>query len=178
MCFFHPQSLNFDINEYLGEGDLLWRMLVAFAKLRKKLSSMSCVIALLLTRGKKDRSPEELVAYVHEYRDEYITAQSIQFRGGSSSYCGRNRRCSKWELPPPGWLKINCDAALDLQSGRVGVGVICRNDTGNVVECAALRKKLIDSVTTLEAMAIFDGLKLTLRMGATHVQIERVIHKL
>lgn len=38
--------------------------------------------------------------------------------------------------------------------------------------CAALKKSVNCSVATLEAMAIFDGLKLALRMGATLIIIE------
>lgn len=43
---------------------------------------------------------------------------------------------------------------------------------GSVLECAALRKRAIDSVPTLEAMAIFDGLKLAVNRGADHIVVE------
>lgn len=117
-------------------------------------------------------SPTEIIDYVHNYRNEYMAAQSCSSRRIRSGFDPRSRSRPKWTLPPSGWLKINCDAALDLQSGRAGVGIICRNEMGVVVECAALRKSVECSVATLEAMAIFDGLRIARRLGVARIMVE------
>lgn len=82
-----------------------------------------------MVRGERELSPEEIVEYVYNYRNEYITSQSRDSRGVGSNFISRSRVRPKWSNPPPGWLKINYDAVLDLQSGRAGVGVICKNET-------------------------------------------------
>lgn len=95
---------------------------------------------------------------MHKYRIDYSVAQSCFLKRIGTSYGLRNKIRPKWTPPPPGWLMINCDAALDLHSGRAGVGTICRDEAGKVIECAAWRKAVDCSVATLEAMAVFDGL--------------------
>ncbi|KAL5788182.1 hypothetical protein ACOSP7_005131 [Xanthoceras sorbifolium] len=40
---------------------------------------------------------------------------------------------SRWEAPPPGSLKLNCDAAVKVDSPCVGLGAVIRNSSGQVV---------------------------------------------
>lgn len=110
--------------------------------------------------------------FVNNYTEEFRRAQSL-----SRGTYGRQlpppvRSNPKWKPPPVGCLKINCDSSLDLHAGKAGVGIIIRDHLGSVLECAALRKRAIDFVPTLEAMAIFYGLKLAVNRGADHIIVE------
>lgn len=42
----------------------------------------------------------------------------------------RERRCAK---PPFGWVKVNCDAALEVHHVRMGVGIVIRDHEGVVI---------------------------------------------
>lgn len=126
-----------------------------------------------LIRGEKEATPVEIIDFVYRYREEYRSAQGgFLLSGNCVNFHGRSRLRPKWNPPPHGWMKINCDAALDLHSGMAGVGIICRNEAGCVIECAALRKSVVCSVATLEAMAVLDGLKMARRLGAMNVVVE------
>ena len=63
----------------------------------------------------------------HEINSELLPAKQPANRG--------------WEAPPPGFCKINVDGATSLDgSGVLAVGVVIRNEGGNLV--AALCKAL------------------------------------
>ncbi|GLT55374.1 hypothetical protein SLA2020_285030 [Shorea laevis] len=38
-----------------------------------------------------------------------------------------------WQAPPAGYVKLNWDAAVDEGNRRMGIGVIARDHTGEVV---------------------------------------------
>jgi ribonuclease HI len=68
-------------------------------------------------------------------------------------------RCSDWKPPPPGWIKVNVDAAWDTSTKRGGTGVIIRSDTGSV--CLSAWEHLPECSSALEAelLACLHGLK-------------------
>ncbi|KAK1650721.1 hypothetical protein QYE76_068526 [Lolium multiflorum] len=68
-------------------------------------------------------------------------------------------RCSDWKPPPPGWIKVNVDAAWDISTKRGGTGVIIRSETGSV--CLSAWEHLPECSSALEAelLACLHGLK-------------------
>jgi hypothetical protein len=80
-------------------------------------------------------SPNDLVNMTYSYALEYKRAneQSNLLHNGN-----RNEQGGKWEAPTNGWYKANWDVALDSSSGRMGIGVIIRDDKGGVI--AAMSK--------------------------------------
>lgn len=54
---------------------------------------------------------------------------------------GQNPHIAAWRPPPPGTVKINYDAALDLQQGYVGVGIIARDHMGIFLGARSLVQK-------------------------------------
>ncbi|KAK2638334.1 hypothetical protein Ddye_026129 [Dipteronia dyeriana] len=56
-----------------------------------------------------------------------------------------------WYVPSPRCFKLNVDAAMDIDGGRYGVGIIFRDDHGVVVEAVALSFCGVVSVEVTEA---------------------------
>jgi len=60
---------------------------------------------------------------------------------------------SRWRAPRDGWLKVNWDAALHIQTKKMGIGVVVRNETGEVKAALAKFLPLVDDPTAAEAIA-------------------------
>ncbi|PPR97688.1 hypothetical protein GOBAR_AA22987 [Gossypium barbadense] len=56
-------------------------------------------------------------------------------------------------------VKINCDGMFDVKYSEAGVGVICRDCRGMVLDGAA-EKVTADEVEVVEAMAVTKGVQL------------------
>ncbi|KAL5778263.1 hypothetical protein ACOSP7_011189 [Xanthoceras sorbifolium] len=78
----------------------------------------------------------------------------------------------RWTRPAEGWLKLNVDASLRVDSCLVGLGVVVRNSNGDFM--AGLSRKLVGSVSIeiAEAFAILNGLHLTIESGFSRIQVE------
>ncbi|KMT19680.1 hypothetical protein BVRB_1g010660 [Beta vulgaris subsp. vulgaris] len=50
---------------------------------------------------------------------------------------GSSRVKARWCLPHAGFVKINVDAALNRDYGRVGLGLVARNENGEVIQAMA-----------------------------------------
>jgi ribonuclease HI len=46
---------------------------------------------------------------------------------------GRTTECQKWGVPSPGWVKLNWDASIEKEMGRVGYSALVRDERGLVV---------------------------------------------
>lgn len=108
-----------------------------------------------LIRGENSRTAQEVIYFVHKYNVDFRRAQASTRSNLGTPPPVVLRSLARWQPPPLGCLKINCDAALDLPACKAGVGVVIRDHLGGVVECAALKTQAMDFVSNLEAMAIF-----------------------
>ncbi|KAL0002421.1 hypothetical protein SO802_016202 [Lithocarpus litseifolius] len=77
-----------------------------------------------------------------------------------------------WKRPPPGCFKVNIDGALFSKAKQSGIGVIVRDEEGNVI--AALCKKLDFLLGTLEikAKALEVGVQFAEEIGLRNVVFE------
>nr|GMD52496.1 uncharacterized protein LOC109191080 [Ipomoea batatas] len=93
---------------------------------------------------------------------------------GSSDHHSRtrNKSASKWEKPTSGFLKLNTDAAVDVQRNRMGYGWVLRDDTGQFVAAACIPGRGLFSPKEAEAMAIREALSWTKRHGVSKIQVE------
>lgn len=137
---------------------------------------------MLSFRGEKVDKAVETIVFVNRFVDEFTKAELLKLGRINSRGLSRGKAPSRWIPPPTGWIKINCDAALDLHSGSAGLGIIIRDEVGRVIECAAIKKPAIQSIPTLEAMAIYEGLRMSKNLGAINILVESdaevVINKL
>lgn len=78
----------------------------------------------------------------------------------------------KWQKPEEGWLKLNCDAACDHQQGYMGMGVILRNHTGQVMAARSSTKMGFFEPAVAEAMSLLHGIFLCKELGVQNLIVE------
>lgn len=78
----------------------------------------------------------------------------------------------RWEVPPPGMIKINFDGAFDAASGSAGWGFVCRDSGGNVVGAAAGRIRRVRDALHAEALACSYAIKAATDWGMSELIFE------
>ena len=78
----------------------------------------------------------------------------------------------RWAPPPLGQYKVNSDGAVFANQRKVGLGVMIRDNNGNVI--AALSSPMVGPLGTLEteAKAMEVGMRFTLDLGIRDVVVE------
>ena len=60
-----------------------------------------------------------------------------------------------WRRPPPGFFKINWDVGLNVKKNRLGVGMIIRDDVGDVIAAMSLTIQTKPTPVVREAIEVF-----------------------
>lgn len=105
------------------------------------------------------------VDLLHSYR-------SLQQLSSDQPPMGQNSSVQHWSPPDDPWSKMNVDAAANYDGGLVGLGAIIRNSRGEVMAAATWRYHFPDDVEFVEAVAIYEGLKMAKLMGLYPLIIE------
>jgi hypothetical protein len=74
-----------------------------------------------------------------------------------------------WKCPQVGCFKMNCDAALDMEGRRMGMGIILRNHEGKVRAAWSLSKPGLLEPAAAEAVALFHGMKFCKELGISNL---------
>jgi hypothetical protein len=69
-----------------------------------------------------------------------------------------------WKKPPQGSIKINWDAAVDKQKGKIGMGVIARDHSGQVIAMLSGPKEFIDESSLVEALVAREAVYLCISL--------------
>ena len=77
-----------------------------------------------------------------------------------------------WVKPPVDFVKLNVDAAFDIDSGTGGTGAIIRDHTGFYVSGGRWSLLHVDDATTAVAHALRNGLLIAGQMGCNRVIVE------
>ncbi|KAK0583850.1 hypothetical protein LWI29_003986 [Acer saccharum] len=77
-----------------------------------------------------------------------------------------------WIPPNSGTYKVNVDAALDLERGKFGAGIVIRDHSGRILKAAALVVEGRVSIDIAEAKAVYEGLMLAKQSGLLPLSIE------
>lgn len=103
-------------------------------------------------------SPKPRMVLVKLFRGtcEYWSSKRKNLVGASTPF-GRDRE--RWAKPAQGYMKINCDAAFDVESGVAGLGIVARDSNGSLTG-VTLFHLLGSSVDSLDALAILEGVRL------------------
>jgi ribonuclease HI len=67
----------------------------------------------------------------------------------------------RWTPPPELMLKVNCDAALDVRKGVVGLGILARDKRGRVQGACSVTMKVTTSAPEAEALAALHAMIFT-----------------
>nr|GMC92116.1 uncharacterized protein LOC109155154 [Ipomoea batatas] len=79
---------------------------------------------------------------------------------------------SRWRKPPPGWVKLNVDVAINKGLNSTGLGFILRNEDGNFLAAKEQKWSGIFQPREAEAISIREALKWIKVMNVDRVQIE------
>jgi len=77
-----------------------------------------------------------------------------------------------WMKPPKGTIKVNFDAAINKNSGLLGLGVIARDCMGYVLGAKRLSKHMVIDAHPAELMAASYAVSFCLEAGFFHVIFE------
>lgn len=71
----------------------------------------------------------------------------------------------KWQVPDVDTIKVNFEPALDLDGGRIGIGVIARNNSGDIVLVKAGLAYARGDAERAEAMAALEAVQVARAHG-------------
>ncbi|KAL6140910.1 hypothetical protein ACLB2K_059202 [Fragaria x ananassa] len=109
--------------------------------------------------------PAHTVSWSLKLLEEYHRANPGKTNGRKA------RAVAKWEFPPPGRLKINCDGAFR-SNGEDGAAVVVRNEEGTFVGANVMKLPFLHSPLQAEAKACRMGICLAMRHDWKEVVIE------
>ncbi|XP_050212805.1 uncharacterized protein LOC126664453 [Mercurialis annua] len=87
----------------------------------------------------------------------------------SSVMEGKSQLC--WQKPDEGWIKINTDAG-NFQNGSWGLGVVGRDNNGDIIVAGHVRKRASPEIICAEAEAVKWGLELARDCSLNQIVIE------
>ncbi|KAH9784956.1 reverse transcriptase domain-containing protein [Citrus sinensis] len=122
----------------------------------------------VLFRGKRDE-PCIIAAKAEAVVDSF---KRIQAPGRILTAGDQMTTRASWSPPPSGWVKINVDAAINLEEHRVGLGIIIRDANKDIIAAAVKSTKLHSDVTFAEAEAMNWGLSVAIEKGLARVIVE------
>ncbi|XP_042977200.1 uncharacterized protein LOC122308072 [Carya illinoinensis] len=85
----------------------------------------------------------------------------------------RQRDFCRWKAPAIGQMKANWDAVLKLEEGRMGVGVVIRNENGDLMVSMCSQKHNVCSPLVAELQALWCALQICTDLNLTEVVFER-----
>ena len=83
-----------------------------------------------------------------------------------------SREVQKWKKPPQGIIKINFDGSFKVAERKGGIGVIARDDKGDIVGAAQAINQGITDPLVVEATAAIRALMFAKDMGFTRIILE------
>lgn len=77
-----------------------------------------------------------------------------------------------WKPPPPGYFKVNIDAAYIQEKGRMGIGIVVRDHRGDVHVVLAAPKSAVKSIFVAESCALLRATILCNELGLVQMEFE------
>jgi ribonuclease HI len=116
-----------------------------------------------------NRSFSDPASIISHARDIMSTFTEVHLRSPES---GLPHSQARWERPPLGWKKINWDAALEISNRRVGIGLVVRNDAGDIEAASTVCIPFVTDPTLAEALGAWHALLFCRKQRYTHVILE------
>ncbi|XVE70735.1 hypothetical protein DITRI_Ditri10aG0094800 [Diplodiscus trichospermus] len=118
----------------------------------------------------KMRLPDQVVFSANEALYDWIQA-NVTIEADRNRLIN-NRVCNRWHEPPVSYLKCNCDAATFYENGEVGMGMILRDELGNMIACRMLKSAGLPEVKECEALTLQQAMSWVCSMGYVRVIFE------
>jgi ribonuclease HI len=117
----------------------------------------------------KFTSPKVLVKTVVDQLGAFTSAtQNVRTQPSGN---GREHH-THWTKPPQGVVKVNWDAAVDINRKRIGFGVIVRNHDGDALAMISETMDLITDPVTAEALAARRAVEVSQTLGLRKIIME------
>ncbi|XP_042972836.1 uncharacterized protein LOC122304642 [Carya illinoinensis] len=84
----------------------------------------------------------------------------------------RQRDLCRWTAPATGQIKANWDATLKIEKGRMGAGVVIRNENGDLMVSVCSQKQNVCSSLVAELQALWCALRICAGLNLTEVVFE------
>ncbi len=107
------------------------------------------------------------VAFIADYQATLDTQETDEFH----ALQGRAGQ-ARWTPPPLGFLKINCDAALDSHQGTIGFGFLIRDSSGRVEATVCKSAHFLVEPVVVESLAVLCALELGTNRGMDRTILE------
>lgn len=115
--------------------------------------------------GRKVWEPGATARYITSLLEDLISLKM-------PSPVGKPARDTKWHPPEEGWVKLNTDAAFNINLFTGSAGVVMRDHQGQVLAAAARWFDDVPDALTAEALAAKEGLELAVENGYDRVILE------
>ncbi|XP_048489642.1 uncharacterized protein LOC109135632 [Beta vulgaris subsp. vulgaris] len=113
------------------------------------------------------REPTETLSYALKINNEVSSASPIANTSGVVLLPFP----TGWSKPKASYVKVNTDAG-QIGSLGCGIGVVCRDEFGEVLATGTFEHQVESEPRVAEAKAIFYGMKLALELGYSCVEVE------
>ena len=162
-----------------------------FKKLRSPEQSMGSFADLVFSARQQDENMElfMVVAWMiwtrrnkRHFNEQHLPSEKIleaatalltEFHGNS---VGRSERkltqTQRWVPPVAGMYKVNYDGACFVDEEKAGIGVVVRNDRGQVMGSLAEKIEMPPTMEVLEAMAARRAMIFMEELGLRHAVFE------
>jgi hypothetical protein len=114
-------------------------------------------------------SPTHMVKSTMDFLTEFHAAQLLP---PTASVARTQSVRQLWRRPPEGVVKVNWDAALDKDTKMMGVGVIVRDERGDVLATLCTTIPFVTDPTIAEAIAAWKAVELGCELGFQRVILE------
>lgn len=113
-------------------------------------------------------SPANIFKQAETIRAEFKEANCIEDKNGDPAI----REVEKWKKPSEGMIKVNWDAAFMNDSKRMGAGIVCRDQEGDLLFSACMPQSNAMTASQAEAIALWKTMKLCEDLQVGEAELE------
>ncbi|XP_042983222.1 uncharacterized protein LOC122312632 [Carya illinoinensis] len=78
----------------------------------------------------------------------------------------------KWQSPPANWFKVNWDEAIDKTKCMIGIGIVLRDEKGQIISTMRHKKMQLPDPLLTESYGALVAIQFTKDLGLTQIELE------